>query len=173
MLPAILRLCGETRSPDELFRAGEISADAQWIARVLGVADDALSTSELRRQAGFPTGKPQRAAYLKAVDELDTRLLLAKVFSAAEGDIEMRHALVRVRYPDAVAAAAGLTREAALDTFLAAYMPLAVLHRARGAGEGSAAARGGAVRRPRPPDRCGPGYGAGATGPERRLLPPV
>jgi len=126
MLPAVLRLCGETRSPDELFRAGEISADAQRIARVLGVADDALSTGELRRQAGFPTGKPQRAAYLKAVDELDTRLLLAKVFSAAEDDIEMRHALVRTRYPDAVGIAAGLSREAALDTFLAAYLPLAV-----------------------------------------------
>jgi len=84
MLPAVLRLCGETRSPDDLYAAGEISADAQRIARVLGAANDALSTGELRRQAGFPTGKPQRAAYLKAVDELDTRLLLAKVFSADE-----------------------------------------------------------------------------------------
>ena len=126
MLPALLMLCGETRSPDDLYAAGEISAEAQRIARVLGGVDGALSTGELRRQAGFPTGKPQRAAYLKAVDELDTRLLLAKVFSPQEDDIEMRHALVRVRYPDAVVAAAGLTREAALDTFLAAYMPLAV-----------------------------------------------
>ena len=126
MLPAILRLCGETRRPDQLYAAGEISADAQRIAQVLGAADDALSTGELRRQAGFPTGKPQRAAYLKAVDELDTRLLLAKVFSADEDDIEMRHALVRTRYPDAAGIAAGQTREAALDTFLAAYMPLAV-----------------------------------------------
>lgn len=126
ILPAVLCLCGETRSVDDLYAAGEISAEAQRIAQVLGAAADALSTGELRRQASFPIGKPQRAAYLKAVDELDTRLLLAKVFSPQEDDIEIRHALVRTRYPDAVGIAAGLTREAALDTFLASYIPLAV-----------------------------------------------
>ena len=81
LFPAVLRLCGEHRSPDELYDAGEISADAHRIARALAMAGGVLSTADLRRQAGFPTGKPQRAAYLKAVQELDARLLLAKVFT--------------------------------------------------------------------------------------------
>jgi len=83
-----------------------------------------LSTGELRARAGFPTGKERRTAYLKAVHELDTRLLLAKVFS--EDDLDMRHALVRERYPRHVAAAEAMTREGALDLLLAAYLPHAV-----------------------------------------------
>lgn len=121
LLPAILRLRGESRLPEELHEAGEVSEGARRIAAALAGAGGVLSTGELRRAAGFPTGKAERAAYLRAVAELDSRLLLAKVFSP--DDLDMRHALVRARYPEAVARAARLTRDEALDRFLAAYLP--------------------------------------------------
>ena len=79
---------------------------------------------ELRREAGFPVGKASRAAYLKAVDELDRRLLLAKVFAPDEDDL--RHALIQDYYPEHAAEAAQLTREDALAHFLAAYLPSAI-----------------------------------------------
>lgn len=126
VLPAMLRLRGEMRTPEELYEAGELSVGAYRIAEALGAAGGVLSTGDLRRAAGFPTGKAERAAYLKAVAELDPRLLLAKVFSSDEADLDMRHALVRSRYPQHVAAAERLTREEALEQFLAAYLPLAV-----------------------------------------------
>jgi len=124
LLPAVLRLCGELRMPDEVYDRGEISGDAYRIAQALEEAGGVLSTGELRKRAGFPIGKEQRAAYLHAVHELDTRLLLAKVFSA--DDYEMRHALVRARYPAHVVAAEALTREGALDRLLLAYLPRTV-----------------------------------------------
>src|SRR5438552_1476056 len=124
LFPAILRLCGELRTPDELYDAGQLSGDAYRIAQALDAAGGVLSTGELRRQAGFPTGKSQRAAYLKAVDELYNRLLLAKVFSPDDDD--MRHALVRMRYPNHVAAAEQMTPEDAMDAFLTTYFPAAV-----------------------------------------------
>jgi hypothetical protein len=124
LFPVILRLCGELRTPDELYDAGELSGDAYRIAQALDAAGGVLSTSDLRRQAGFPTGKAQRAAYLRAVDELDNRLLLAKVFSVHDDD--MRHALVRARYPEHVAAAEKMPRVDALDAFLTTYLPAAV-----------------------------------------------
>jgi len=124
LLPAVIRLLGEPRTPDELYDLGAISPDAYRIARVLESAERALSTGELRREAGFPVGKERRAAYLKAVDELETRMLLAKVFSV--DDLDMRHALVSVRYPEHVEAAEQVTREEALDRFLATYLPRAV-----------------------------------------------
>ena len=124
LLPAIIRLRGELGSPAELYRSGELSAGAQRIAEALEGAGGVLSTGELRREAGFPTGKAERAAYLRAVEELDTRMLLAKVFSP--DDTDMRHALVRTRYPQAVAAAETLGAEAALERFLEAYLPPAV-----------------------------------------------
>ena len=123
LLPALLRLRGELRHPEELYDAGELSAGAYRVARALEAAGGTLATGDLRRAAGFPTGKDQRAAYLKAVEELDTRLLLAKVFSPDDED--MRHALVSLRHPDQVAAAEALTREEALDQFLQAYLPAA------------------------------------------------
>src|SRR5919198_5099540 len=122
--PAMLRLCGELRTPDELYDAGELSGDAYRLAQALDVAGGVLSTGDLRRQAGFPTGKSQRAAYLKAVDELDNRLLLAKVFSP--DDDNMRHALVRVRYPEHVATAERMTRTDAMDAFLTPYLSAAI-----------------------------------------------
>jgi len=124
LLPAVLRLRGGLRTPDDLYAVGELTLDAFRIAQALESAGGVLSTGELRKAAGFPIGKAQRAAYLKAVEELDTRLLLAKVFSADDND--MHHALVRVRYPEQVAAAERLTREAALAQVLETYLPHAV-----------------------------------------------
>jgi hypothetical protein len=124
LLPAVLRLRGELRTPDELFDLGALSANAYRIAQVLDESGGVLSTGDLRREAGFPTGKEQRAAYLKAVEELDTRLLLAKVFS--RDDLDMRHALVSVRYPEHVEAAERLSREEAIDRLLRTYLPHAV-----------------------------------------------
>jgi hypothetical protein len=121
LLPAILRLRGDLCDPEELYDLGELSNAAYRIAGALAEAGGVLDTGALRRAAGFPTGKEQRAAYLKAVAELDAKLLLGKVF--APGDQEMRHALVQVRYPEQVAAAEALDREAAMDQFLATYLP--------------------------------------------------
>ncbi len=122
-MPAVLRLWGELRALDEAYDAGAFSKGAYQVAQALADAPEAtLTTGELRAAAGFPTG--QRTAYLKAVEELDAKLLLAKVFS--EDDQEMRHALVAVRYPDHVAAADRLTRAEALEALLRAYLPAAV-----------------------------------------------
>jgi hypothetical protein len=121
LLPAVFRLRGELRTPDELFDLALISSNAYRIAQALEASGGVLSTGDLRREAGFPTGKEQRAAYLKAVEELDTRLLLAKVFS--EDDLDMSHALVSLRYPEHVEAAERMTREEALDRFLRTYLP--------------------------------------------------
>jgi hypothetical protein len=125
LLPAMLRLLGETRSPEELYQTGELSDGAYRIARALEESGGVLSTGELRRVAGFPTGKEQRTAYLKAVEELDSRLLLAKVFSPGD-DNNMRHALVLRRYPEHVAAAEQLSRQDALDQLLTTYLAAAV-----------------------------------------------
>ena len=124
LLPPALCLWGELRPPDELYEAGELSPDAYRITRALAAPGDVLTTGELREEAGFPTGKPQRAAYLRAVKELETRLLLAKVFSTEDND--MRHALVQVHYPEQVNAARRMTREKALEQFLSTYLPQAV-----------------------------------------------
>lgn len=121
ILPVLLCLCGEMRTPDELYDAGILSPDALRIATSLDEAGAPLSTGELRKVAGFPTGKPQRAAFLKAVEELDTRLLLAKVFAST--DEQMSHALVAQRYPQPVAQAHALPRAAAIDMLLQAYFP--------------------------------------------------
>jgi hypothetical protein len=123
LMPAILRLRGELRTPDELYTAGELSSDAHRLATALAAANIPLSTGELRRVAGFPTGKAQRAAYLRAIGELDASLLTANVFAPGEDD--MYHVLVRQHWPTEVAAAERSTREAALDQFLAVYLPSA------------------------------------------------
>ncbi|MGH2371474.1 MAG: AlkZ-related protein [Chloroflexota bacterium] len=121
LLPAVLRLCGELRAPETLHAAGALSAGASRIAQVLADCGGVLSTGDLRALAGYPTGKAERAAYLRAIAELDRRLLLAKVF--AEGDDDMRHALVTVQYPQHVAAAERLSREAAMEQLLKTYLP--------------------------------------------------
>lgn len=124
MLPNVLRLCGVLQSPDELYRSGQLSADAYRIAQVLEGASEPVSTGDLRQAADFPIGKPQRAAYLKAVEELETKLLLAKVFSRTDQD--MRHALVERHYATYVEAAERLTEAEALHNFLSGYLPHAV-----------------------------------------------
>jgi hypothetical protein len=121
MLPAALRLFADLRMPDELYDLGVISSAAYRIAQALEAAGGALSTGELRDAAGFPAGREQRTTYLKAVEELDTRLLLAKFFT--QGDDDAHHALVYVRYRDDVDAAERLTREGALDQVLRTYLP--------------------------------------------------
>ncbi len=126
LFPAILRLRGETRMPDELYDAGALSADAYRIAQALEAAGGVLRTGELRQRASFPTGKAHRAAYLKAVDELDRRLLLAKLFSPTPGDLDMLHGLVHLHYREHVDAAARLSREEALGRVLTTYLPSAV-----------------------------------------------
>jgi len=123
LLPAILRLFGELRAIDEVYDTGGISKEAYRVAHALTNAPNAtLSTGELREAAGFPAG--QRGPYLKAVEELDTRLLLAKVFSP--DDEEMRHTLVADRYPQHARAADKLTRDEAFDALMAVYLPSAV-----------------------------------------------
>src|SRR4051794_4401442 len=124
LLPAILRLRGETADPEVMYEVGELSNGAIRIVRALDAAGGVLDTGALRRAAGSPTGKEQRAAFLKAVAELDARLFLAKVFSP--GDEDMRHALVSARYPEHRAAAEALGRDAALDQVLTTYLPNAV-----------------------------------------------
>jgi hypothetical protein len=124
LLPAVLRLRGDLRAIDEIFDTGTLSADAYRVARALEEAGEPLATGDLRRVAGFPIGKVERAAYLKAVAELDTRLLVAKVFSPTDED--MRHTLVRHQYPEAVGAAERLSSGEAMRQLLTAYLPSAV-----------------------------------------------
>lgn len=124
LTPAILRLRAELRAPEELYQAGELSGNARRIAEALEASGGALSTGDLRREAGFPTGKEQRRAYLKAMDELDRRLLVAKVFAA--GSTDMSHALVRSRYPELCAAADRLPRADAWSALLDVYLSHAV-----------------------------------------------
>jgi hypothetical protein len=124
LLPAVLRLCADLRMPDELYDSGVISLAAYRITQALEAAGGALTTGELRAAASFPAGREQRAAYLKAVEELDTRLLLAKFFTP--GDEDAHHALLYLRYREYVDAAERLTREEALNQLLRVYLPNAV-----------------------------------------------
>jgi hypothetical protein len=124
LLPAMLRLCGARHSPDELYEAGQLTASARCIVQTLEAAPGALATSELRAQAGFPRGSSSRVAYLKAVEELEAHLLVAKVFLSE--DQSMHHTLVRKQYPDLVVAAARLSLDEALDQFLQVYLSQAV-----------------------------------------------
>lgn len=124
ILPAALRLFADGRMPDELFDLGAISADAYRIAQALDGTSGALSTGELRKAAGFPMGKERRVAFQKALDELDRRFLLARTF--VEGDGELRFALISERHREDAVAADKLSREAALDTLLRAYLPHAI-----------------------------------------------
>jgi hypothetical protein len=120
LLSAVLRVWGETRTPDELLDLGIISPGAHRLASALDEAGGALNTSELRRAAGFPTGKEHRAAYLKAVEELDSRLLLAKVF--VPGSTDMSHTLVSTQYAPYLEAAERLERDEALETVMRCYL---------------------------------------------------
>ena len=149
LLPAVLRLLSDPRMPDELMHLGVITPEAYRIAQTLEEAGRPLSTSDLRAAARFPTGKEQRAAYQKALAELDARLLLTRVFSpdaraasdpapadgeessesgesGESGEVGMGHTLFSVSYRAQVDAAERLTREQALDQLLTRYLPGAV-----------------------------------------------
>lgn len=125
-LPAVLGALMERRSPEELYEAGELSPNALRVAQALEEAGTALETGALRDRAGFPTGKEQRAAYLKAVDELDSKLILAKRFSEAEGDEGMRHGLVRIEYPKAAEEGLAMDPDEALAEVLRTILESAV-----------------------------------------------
>lgn len=122
LLPAVLRLRADLRSSREL--AGSISADALRVLEALEDTGGELRTGDLRQIAGFPIGRSERAAYLKAVDELEARMVLAKTFS--QHDLDMRHSLVRERYAEHVSAACELDEAGAMDRLVTVYLALAV-----------------------------------------------
>ncbi|HEX6778817.1 MAG TPA: hypothetical protein VF099_11490, partial [Ktedonobacterales bacterium] len=124
LLPAVLRLCAETRVPDELYDSGALSAEAYRITQALEEAGGTLSTSELRKEANFPMGKASRAAYLKALEELEIRLLVGKYFQAGQDDTY--HTLISERYQSYLTSAEQLSREEALEKLLLTYLPQAV-----------------------------------------------
>ena len=148
LLPAMLRLLSDFRMPDELLHLGVITPEAYRLAQALEEAERPLSTAELRAAGRFPNGREQRAAYQKALAELDARMLLTRVFpvdaraasdpapaasaeseSGDEGEGEMvgmGHTLFSVSYRAQVEAAERLTREQALDQLLTRYLPGAV-----------------------------------------------
>lgn len=126
LLPVVLAALMERRDPEEVYRAGDMSRDAYRVFEALRASDRPLVTGDLRARAGFPTGKENRAAYLKAVEELESRLLLAKVFEAdSEGD-EMGHAAVSQQYPDAWRAALTMPQDDAVVLLVREYLESAV-----------------------------------------------
>lgn len=119
LLPSVLGALAERRTPQELYEAGELSDDSRRVALAFVGTDGVLSTAQLRDRAGFPKGKESRAAYLKAVEELDLKLFLAKRFLGdGEEDTEMSHAWVPTHYGEAWDAGLSLDPEAALATVL-------------------------------------------------------
>jgi len=125
LLPAILRLMGDLRTPDELFDFGIISNNAYKIARVLDGSREPLGTSDIRRQAGFPMGRDNSAAYHKGLAELENRLLVTSEFVAQEGEATKHHGLMFERRRADVDAASAMTIEQAVDTLLEGYIPSA------------------------------------------------
>jgi hypothetical protein len=124
LFPAVLRLCAETRDPQELYDAGKLTREAYRITQALEEAGGTLTTGELRKAANFPTGKSTRAAYLKALEELELCLIVAKYFQAGQDDTH--HTLVASHYAQYVERAGRLTREAAMEHLLLTYLPQAV-----------------------------------------------
>jgi hypothetical protein len=125
MLPTCLASVMERRTPDELFDLGLISVNAHKIATVLDEAEGVLSTKELRKQAGFPTGKENRNAYLKAVGELETFLLLAKKMTLGEDSDDMSHALIPIFYRAQTDQALAMSQEDALRDLISNHIKFA------------------------------------------------
>jgi hypothetical protein len=126
LLAPLLGALMERRSVEELYEAGELSADALRVAKALEAAEEALVTKDLRDAAGFTKGKENRSAYLKAVEELENRLILCKRFTEGEGDEGMRHALVRKEYPEVMASGLALEPTSALTELLRPVLANAV-----------------------------------------------
>ena len=131
LLPATLRLRGDLRPAGEQHAARELSADALRLADALAGNGGTLTTGELRRLAGFETGRDRRAAYLRAVAELDRRLLVGRSFGPVDDprDGDMRQTLIAMRYPDVVAAARELEDDQALLIVLIRYVSAAIFAR--------------------------------------------
>jgi hypothetical protein len=125
LLPAILRLVADLRTPDELYDFGFISQDAYRIAQALDGVPAPLVTGELRKIAGFPVGKAQSAAYHKALAELEHRLLVTTEFGEDEANGSKCHALIFDRRRNDLLTAEAMTVEGAVETFLRAYLPAA------------------------------------------------
>lgn len=123
LLPALLRLRGEPRRPERLYDEGLMSSGALRVANALEDAQEPLSTGELRRRSDFPTGTDQRRAFLKAIAELDSHLLLARVF--LPGSTETCLELTATRFPDEVEGASRLTLTEAASTLIETYLPVA------------------------------------------------
>jgi 5'-deoxynucleotidase YfbR-like HD superfamily hydrolase len=124
LFPAVLRLCAETRDPQELYDTGKLTREAYRITQALEEAGGTLSTAELRKAASFPTGKTTRAAYLKALEELELCLIVAKYFQV--GNDDTYHTLIASHYQQYVESAQRLSREAAMEDVLLTYLPQAV-----------------------------------------------
>jgi hypothetical protein len=125
MLPFCLAALMERRTPDELFDLGLISVNAHKIASVLDDAGGVLSTKELRAQAGFPTGKENRNAYLKAVGELESFVLLAKKMAPGEDSDDMSHALIPSFYRAQTDKALAMSQHDGLNELVRVYIKFA------------------------------------------------
>ncbi len=170
LLPVLLALRGDTRPPAAQHADGLLSDDAFRVAEALETNGGTLTTPDLRRAAGFETGKDRRAAYLRAVAELDRRLLIGRTFGPPDDsdDLDMRQTLIASRYPDAVAEADDLDPDDALRTLLMRYLGAAAFIRPivfarhlgldRPAVESALAGlvQDGTVRMVRPPDEKHP-----------------
>lgn len=115
LLPQVLGAFKERRHPEELFALGELSENAMRVARALEEAGRPLATDALRSAAGFPIGKENRNAYLKALEELELKVLVAKRFETEDA---MLHALVDLEYREAADQAHELDPEEALVAVL-------------------------------------------------------
>ena len=131
LLPALLRLLGDTRPLEDQIAAGLLSDDARRVAEALAGNGGSLTTGDLRRLAGFETGRERRAAYLRAIAELDRRLLVGRGFGPPDdpNDHDMRQVLVAARHPDAIAAADTLDADTALRQLLTRYLQAAAFIR--------------------------------------------
>jgi len=121
-LPTVLAALMDRRTPEEVYAAGEMSKNALDLVRAFDGTEGVLSTKELRARGGFEKGKESRAAYLKAVEELDSRLWFGKRFSQEGSGDEMSHALVWRHYPAAHESAMQMTPLGGLVALLAKHL---------------------------------------------------
>jgi hypothetical protein len=103
-----------------------ISQDAYRIAQVLDQSVEPVGTAQIRKRAGFPTGKEKSAAYHKGLAELENRLLVTSEFSQDDEEGTKHHGLMFVRRRDDVKAAEQMTKEQAVDALLRAYIRTAM-----------------------------------------------